>query len=164
MDNSNIIPISDIPEQTVQVLATCHSLAQLDDGLVGDPLEKATITAIEWNVMKMDAVVPKKGKFKSLKIFQRFHFSSSLKRMSVLAGYLAPYTNETCYIGTVKGAPETLIKMLKIVPDNYEKIYLEYSRRGARVLALGIKEFGKLDHQVISLLIYEIQFQKIKGF
>lgn len=144
-----ILPISDAPEQTAQVLATCHSLAQLDDGLVGDPLEKATLTAIDWNLSRGDSVIPKRGKFKALKIYQRYHFSSSLKRMSVLAGYIQSYTGETHYLGTVKGAPETVIKMLKTVPACYEETYLEYSRRGARVLALGIKEFGKLEHQAV---------------
>ncbi|CAG9797201.1 unnamed protein product [Chironomus riparius] len=145
----DIVPISEIPEQTAQVLASCHSLAILDDGLVGDPLEKATLTAIDWNLSRGDSVIPKKGKFKALKIYQRYHFSSSLKRMSVLAGYLQSYTGETHYIGSVKGAPETVMKMLSIVPPNYEETYLEYSRRGARVLALGIKEFGKLEHQAV---------------
>lgn len=144
-----ILPISDIPEMTAQVLASCHSLAQLDDGLVGDPLEKATLTAIDWNLSKGDTVIPKRGKFKALKIYQRYHFSSSLKRMSVLAGYLQSYTGETQYIASVKGAPEVIMKMLKIVPQGYEQTYFEYSRRGARVLALGIKEFGKLEHQAV---------------
>jgi cation-transporting ATPase 13A1 len=144
-----IIPINEIPEQTAQVLASCHSLAQLDDGLVGDPLEKATLMAIDWNMSRGDSVIPKKGKFKALKIYQRYHFSSILKRMSVLAGYLQSYTGETHYIASVKGAPETLMKMLKTVPAGYEETYLEYSRRGARVLALGIKEFGKLEHQAV---------------
>lgn len=143
--DSTIMSIADAPENTVQVLATCHSLAQLEDGLVGDPLEKATLTSIDWNLTRQDSVIPKKGKFKALKIFQRFHFSSALKRMSVLAGYIVPFSNDVFYLGTVKGAPETIIKMLKSVPENYEDVYLEYSRRGARVLALGIKEFGKLD-------------------
>jgi manganese-transporting P-type ATPase len=143
------MPIGEIPESTAQVLATCHSLAQLDDGLVGDPLEKATLTAIDWNLSRGDSVIPKRGKFKALKIYQRYHFSSSLKRMSVLAGYIQSYTGETHYIGTVKGAPEVLMKMLKTVPEGYQETYLEYSRRGARVLALGIKEFGKIDHQAV---------------
>lgn len=144
-----ILPIGDIPEQTAQVLATCHSLAQLDDGLVGDPLEKATLTAIDWNLSRGDSVIPKRGKFKALKIYQRYHFSSSLKRMSVLAGYIQSYTGETHYLGTVKGAPETVMKMLKVIPPGYEETYLEYSRRGARVLALGIRELGKMDHQAV---------------
>lgn len=146
-DTRNILPIGEISEQTAQVLATCHSLAQLDDGLVGDPLEKATLTAIDWNLSRGDSVIPKRGK--ALKIYQRYHFSSSLKRMSVVAGYIQSYTGETHYIGTVKGAPETVMKMLKTIPPGYEETYLEYSRRGARVLALGFKEFGKMEHQAV---------------
>lgn len=69
--------------------------------------------------------------------------------MSVLAGYLVPYSNDTCYIGTVKGAPEVIMKMLKTVPENYQETYLEYSRRGARVLALGYKSFGTLDNATV---------------
>lgn len=144
-DDLSITPIAEAPESTYQVLATCHSLVQIEDGLVGDPLEKATLTSIDWTLTRQDSVIPKRGKFKALKIHQRFHFSSSLKRMSVLASYAVPYSNDVCYVGTVKGAPETVMKMLNNVPKNYEEVYLEYSRRGARVLALGVKDFGKLD-------------------
>ncbi|KXJ78797.1 hypothetical protein RP20_CCG003545 [Aedes albopictus] len=147
--DTSITAINEIPEHTAHVLGSCHSLVQLDDGLVGDPLEKATLTAIDWNLTKGDSVVPKRGKFKPLRIYQRFHFSSSLKRMSVLAGHLVPFSNETCYIGAVKGAPEVVMKMLKTVPENYEETYLEYSRRGARVLALGYKSFGSLDGNTV---------------
>lgn len=145
--DKSITSVEDLPETTVQVLASCHSLAQLDDGLVGDPLEKATLVSIDWTVTKQDAVVPKRGKFKPLKIVQRYHFSSALKRMSVLASHQGmAYSNETSYIGAVKGAPEVIRTMLKEVPSWYEETYLEYSRRGARVLALARKEFGPLDH------------------
>lgn len=145
--SSEITSVADAPEATIQVLASCHSLAQLDDGLVGDPLEKATLNAIDWTLTKQESIIPKKAKFKAMKIYQRFYFSSALKRMSVLAGHLVQFTNEVHYIGTVKGAPEMIMKMLKTVPEHYQRTYLEYSRRGARVLALAYKDFGTLDAQ-----------------
>nr|MBE5725000.1 putative cation-transporting ATPase 13A1 [Cucujiformia] len=145
--DSSITLLSDLPNQSIQVLASCHSLAQLDDGLVGDPLEKATLTAMDWNLTKSDVVIPKRGKGNALKIFNRFHFSSSLKRMSVIAGYTTPNSTETIYISTVKGAPEILKSSFKNIPEKYDEVYFELSRRGARVLALGCKELGKLSTQ-----------------
>uniref|UniRef100_A0A0K8SC29 Endoplasmic reticulum transmembrane helix translocase n=1 Tax=Lygus hesperus TaxID=30085 RepID=A0A0K8SC29_LYGHE len=156
-----VTPVSDLPD-TVQVIATCHALAQLDDGTVGDPLEKATLTAIDWNLTKGDAVIPKRGKSPGLKIFQRHHFSSALKRMSVVAGYTVPGTAETNYIATVKGAPETLKTMFDSVPENYDKVYLNYSRRGARVLALGWKSYGHLSHAELRELTREEIESKLK--
>lgn len=107
-----VVPMADAPLESVQVLATCHSLAQLDDGLVGDPLEKATLTAVDWTLTKGDAVIPKRGKMSGMKIFHRHHFSSALKRMSVVAGYTLPGSTDTTYVVTTKGAPETLKPMV----------------------------------------------------
>merc|ERR1711899_598655 len=53
-----------------------------------------------------------------------------------------------------KGAPETLKPMFKSIPTNYDASYLSMSRRGARVLALGIKTLGK------SLSLQQIQDMK----
>ncbi|KAK6631960.1 hypothetical protein RUM44_006990 [Polyplax serrata] len=152
---NNVIPLSECPKESIQVLATCHSLAQLDDGIVGDPLEKATLNEMDWNLSKGDTVNPKKGKMPGLKIFHRHHFSSALKRMSVIAGYIVPGTSETNYIATVKGAPETLKSMFAELPKNYDDIYLEMSRRGARVLALGWKDLGRITPQKVRDLTRE---------
>ncbi len=150
--SGEIVPASEAPAETIQVLASCNSLVQLEDGLVGDPLEKATLAAIDWTLTKGDAVVPKKGRIPGMKIFHRNHFSSHLKRMSVIAGYNAQAgggaAGETTYIASVKGAPEVLKPMFTRLPANYEQVYLEMSRRGTRVLALGRKSLGSLSKPI----------------
>ena len=143
---SEVVPIQNASIETIQVVASCHSLVQLEDGLVGDPQEKATLSAIDWMLTKGEAVIPKKGKAQGLKIFHRYHFSSQLKRMSVIAGYTQLGSADVVYLAAVKGAPETLRSMFSVLPPNYDDVYLELSRRGARVLALGRKELGKLSH------------------
>ncbi|XP_011648077.1 manganese-transporting ATPase 13A1 [Pogonomyrmex barbatus] len=157
---SSVIQLSDAPLESIQVLATCHSLVQLDDGIVGDPLEKATLKAINWSLTKSDSVIPKKGKSPALKIVQRYHFSSALKRMCVVAGYSLSGASEIHYMAMVKGAPETLKNMLSSVPENYDSTYLSLSRRGARVLALG---YRKLTGSLSSQDLRELSREKLES-
>ncbi|NWI69191.1 AT131 ATPase, partial [Todus mexicanus] len=149
-DGKEVTPVADIPVETHRAIATCHSLVQLDDGtLVGDPLEKAMLMAVDWTLTKDEKVFPRSIKTQGLKIHQRFHFASALKRMSVLASYEKIGSTELSYIATVKGAPETLQKMLSQCPSNYQAVHTEISHEGARVLALGYKELGHLTHQQV---------------
>uniref|UniRef100_A0A672V061 Endoplasmic reticulum transmembrane helix translocase n=1 Tax=Strigops habroptila TaxID=2489341 RepID=A0A672V061_STRHB len=149
-DGKEVTPVSDIPVETHRAIATCHSLVQLDDGtLVGDPLEKAMLMAVDWTLTKDEKVFSRSIKTQGLKIHQRFHFASALKRMSVLASYEKIGSTELCYIAAVKGAPETLHRMLSQCPSNYRAVHTEISHEGARVLALGYKELGHLTHQQV---------------
>ncbi|KAM3864301.1 LOW QUALITY PROTEIN: endoplasmic reticulum transmembrane helix translocase [Diretmus argenteus] len=149
-EGKEVMPVSEIPVETHRVVATCHSLVTLDDGqLVGDPLEKAMLTAADWTLTKDEKVFARGIKTQGLKIHQRFHFASALKRMSVLASYEKLGSTELCYISTVKGAPETLRGMFSECPASYDEVHREMSREGARVLALGYKEIGHLSHQQV---------------
>lgn len=145
-DDGDLTPVDSVPDVTLQVLVSCHHLVQLEDECVGDPLEKVTLEACAWSVTRQDAVVPKRGKHPAIKILQRFHFSASLKRMSVVASYheslgggRAASGSEPVYFIAVKGAPETLRTMFtrESMPTDYDETYLRYATRGGRVLALG---------------------------
>ncbi|KAK6349423.1 hypothetical protein TWF696_005707 [Orbilia brochopaga] len=152
----NITPtlqkVSEVGSETTLVLATAHALVRLDEGeIVGDPMEKATLEALEWSLGRNDTLTSNKvsslpGKAYSqtssiVTIRRRFQFSSALKRQSSIATVL--HTAEGRRIrGTfvaVKGAPETLRKMIVSVPPDYEATFKYYTRRGSRVLALGYK-------------------------
>ncbi len=59
----------------------------------------------------------------------------------------------------VKGAPETIKRMLAVVPTEYDETFKWYTRRGSRVLALGMKEMDQLSNEKASArLIFRFCF------
>ncbi|KAF8408657.1 hypothetical protein HHK36_004720 [Tetracentron sinense] len=73
-----------VPLRTVEILAACHALVFVDNKLVGDPLEKATLKGIQWNYKSDEKAMPTKGGGNAVQIIQRHHFASHLKRMVVV--------------------------------------------------------------------------------
>ena len=59
--------------------------------------------------------MPKKGKKQSLRIVHRYHFASSLKRMSAVVSVQTPGSSLSTNMATVKGTPETLRSMVSFV-------------------------------------------------
>lgn len=66
-----------------------------------------------------DSVCSRKDKKQALKIIQRFHFSSSLKRMSVICAQHTHGSSDIRYIATVKGAAEVLQPMVSVPHLHY---------------------------------------------
>ncbi|KAL8408230.1 hypothetical protein RB594_006865 [Gaeumannomyces avenae] len=148
--HSHMTPVNAAGIETTLVLATAHALVKLDEGdIVGDPMEKATLTALGWGLAKNDALTHKPtaaangGITGSVQIKRRFQFSSALKRQSSVATVHGKDATGRKVQGTfvgVKGAPETIMKMLVTVPKDYEETYKYFTRRGSRVLALAFKQ------------------------
>ena len=150
--HSSITPVLQVGQQTTLVLATAHALVRLDEGeIVGDPMEKATLTSLGWSLGRNDTLTGRstaigKGNTSGGEIVQikrRFQFSSALKRQSSVATVLLTdkFTNKKvrATFAGVKGAPETIRSMLTEIPPNYEETFKYFTRNGARVLALGYR-------------------------
>lgn len=161
-DKTKLHPAREFPLDALLVVASCHSVMLLDDGLIGDPMEKTVLNDMHWTVGQNDVVYPRASPNKSpnVKIVKRYPFLSSLKRMSALTtvemnpAFLNNYTGDKSlqllfpnkstsksdtYFVAVKGAPEVMRGMLKTIPDYYDSTYRHLALSGSRVLALGWK-------------------------
>ncbi|OAX83571.1 hypothetical protein ACJ72_02063 [Emergomyces africanus] len=150
--HTDIIPVEKVANETTLVLATAHALVKLDEGeIVGDPMEKATLTSLGWVLGRNDILTSKAtgssrqpGRtLDSVQIKRRFQFSSALKRQSAVATVVSTDRQTSkkhrgTFVG-VKGAPETIRTMLVSTPPHYEETFKHFTRNGARVLALGYK-------------------------
>jgi manganese-transporting P-type ATPase len=149
-----VTKVPDCNIETTLVLATAHALVKLDEGdIVGDPMEKATLTSLGWTLGRNDNLTSKppstgktsnapSGPSETVHIRRRFQFSSALKRQSAVATVTksekSGKKNKGTFVG-VKGAPETIRTMLVDTPPKYEETFKYFTRNGARVLALGYK-------------------------
>ncbi|KMU88337.1 cation-transporting ATPase 4 [Coccidioides immitis H538.4] len=150
--HTQVTKVEDVNDETTLVLATAHALVKLDEGeIVGDPMEKATLTSLGWKLGQHDVLTSKPGAparvggrvLESVQIKRRFQFSSALKRQSAVATVTSTDRQSAkrvkgTFVG-VKGAPETISTMLVSVPPYYEETFKYFTRNGARVLALGYK-------------------------
>jgi cation-transporting ATPase 13A1 len=164
--HSHITPVLQAGLETTLVLASAHALVKLDEGdIVGDPMEKATLTALGWTLGKNDTLTSKAG-VNSVQIKRRFQFSSALKRQSSVATIMVqhPQTGKkmrSTFV-SVKGAPETIMKMLVKVPGDYEETFKYFTRRGSRVLALAYKHLS-IDSEIGSGKINELKREKVEA-
>ncbi|KAG2119211.1 hypothetical protein DEU56DRAFT_837395 [Suillus clintonianus] len=153
-DKLKLVDVKDTSKYTTLCLAAAHALVRLDDGtIVGDPMEKTTLEALDWQLLNGDQVAPSSIKSPNASrvfIRRRFQFSSALKRMSTVSSLPSGKV-----LVAVKGAPETIKGMLAEVPEWYDVTYKWYTRRGSRVLALGTKEMDTMSIDKINKLSRE---------
>ncbi|KAM3461846.1 hypothetical protein NHJ6243_004625 [Beauveria neobassiana] len=168
--HSTIISVKGASLETQLVLATAHALVKLDEGdIVGDPMEKATLASLGWTLGRKDilsSTEKAKGTVGSVQIKRRFQFSSALKRQSSIAMVNGTNTKtgeklKGTFAG-VKGAPETIVKMLVEVPVDYEETYKYFTRKGSRVLALAYKQLT-VDSELGAAKINDLKREKVEA-
>ena len=171
------------------VVAGCHSLVKIDDKIVGDPVEEASIRAIdfEYNASTktstpkpfaesekaMDRTWPSEVQASnvSVTVLHRNHFASKLQRMSVIAKVNTGVGKST-YRSLVKGSPEAIRKLMRegTCPPWYEEVYQRMARQGMRVLALAYKNLSSdfaphdLAHEPRSFAESDLEFVGFAAF
>ncbi|KAL7564440.1 hypothetical protein ACA910_002754 [Epithemia clementina (nom. ined.)] len=128
------------------VIAGCHSLVMIDDETTGDPLELASLTAMQWKMSEKYSMpaVPNKlillegGKsVDHIQIVLRHHFSSKLQRMTCVV------SSGSKKFVVSKGSSEAIGRLLQNKPDGFDDMSRRLAKEGYRVIALAYKEISK---------------------
>uniref|UniRef100_A0A8C9VTD2 ATPase cation transporting 13A2 n=1 Tax=Scleropages formosus TaxID=113540 RepID=A0A8C9VTD2_SCLFO len=150
------------PGPLLSALASCHSVALLEGQLLGDPLELKMIESTGWvrvssgcpgnsfgNVRVLAVMRPPASELQPAGIvgnppgewLQRFPFSSSLQRMSVVTVGLGG-SNALVFL---KGAPEMVASLCvkDSVPAQFSDTLRHFASEGFRVLALAYKPLNE---------------------
>uniref|UniRef100_A0A8C9V095 ATPase cation transporting 13A2 n=1 Tax=Scleropages formosus TaxID=113540 RepID=A0A8C9V095_SCLFO len=156
------------PGPLLSALASCHSVALLEGQLLGDPLELKMIESTGWeleepaeseeqvemvmefgNVRVLAVMRPPASELQPagisisepVAIVQRFPFSSSLQRMSVVTVGLGG-SNALVFL---KGAPEMVASLCvkDSVPAQFSDTLRHFASEGFRVLALAYKPLNE---------------------
>jgi cation-transporting ATPase 13A1 len=106
--------------------------------IIGDPLEIATIESSGYhfleNRQENSIVLHNAEKGVTINVIKKFPFSSTLKRMSVIAQI--DFNNGSGSISSmyafVKGAPEVLSEYLRFIPKHYKATYFYHMSKGKR--------------------------------
>ncbi|KYM79315.1 putative cation-transporting ATPase 13A3, partial [Atta colombica] len=159
-------------------MLVCHSLTLIDGEICGDPLDAKMFESTKWMLKDSDcmhidqlynnSIMPivvrplenvsltknVMNKITEIDTVQRYQFSNSLQRMSVIVR-ASGSDNFRAY---TKGSPETIINLSKMetVPKNISLTLEHFTKRGFRVIAIGRREIiSKSISQEISKLSRE---------
>ena len=133
----------ELGDEAVLVLVGCHGLVLMDDGVIGETMERVAQEALGWSLARGDAVVENGGgRRRRITVINRYSFASSLARMATIVEVAEGGKGTSKILVLAKGAPETMASRFASLPPMYERSYLSYTRQGARVLALGYKELA----------------------
>ena len=119
--------------------------------LVGDPIEKQAFDGIKFQHDGRKTSQPLIGSAPKITQIKRFLFESSLKRQSAIVNIQDGVARNGYNRVLCKGAPEVVEKFLKTVPEGYKDNYINYVKKGARVLVIAYKDLKMQADQLINI-------------
>nr|DBA15686.1 TPA: hypothetical protein GDO54_003159 [Pyxicephalus adspersus] len=170
LENANFLPITHDPRSVpdghlLYSLASCHSVTLLNGHPIGDLMDLKMLESTGWVLEDGDADPHTKDIFRTkvlslikppsleeqphgpkhtvpVGVLQRFPFSSSIQRMSVIARLPSdPYSQ--LYM---KGAPEMVASLCRndSVPRDFSAMLRQYTQDGYRVLGFAYKTLSSI--------------------
>ncbi|KAL6452467.1 YPK9 Vacuolar cation-transporting ATPase YPK9 [Candida maltosa Xu316] len=121
-------------------MTACHSLRNIDNELLGDPLDVKMFEFTRWNYkedpVSSKAIVYKKND--SYEVIKEFEFLAPLRRMSVVT------TQSNKHYVFTKGAPEVMLDIClpESLPTNFDELLHHYTHSGYRVIACAYKQIN----------------------
>ena len=139
-----------ISRQLLLAMSSCHTLANLDGQLIGDPLDvqvfQTTLATLQdqgelhgYNsLIHLSAGKGLGGASTTLGVREQFDFVAALQRMSVVVEDVQSKAG-VCY---VKGSPEAISSLCvqSSIPHNFASVLSGYTHQGYRVIAFAYKQ------------------------
>ncbi|KNB45779.1 putative cation-transporting ATPase [Blastocystis sp. subtype 4] len=138
--NGHFFYSSQIPADSGCVMAACHELVYVNGSLTGNQMELIALKESGWSYSALGVASPPKRiraeGMKSLTPVFRYGFESANRRMCVVCSVEGSKQLKVL----VKGAPEKLREMLRVVPEHYDELYQRFTLQGKRVIALAMRD------------------------
>ncbi|KAI2513197.1 calcium-transporting ATPase [Fragilaria crotonensis] len=123
------------------VLAGSNSLVLVDEALVGDPLDKASLSASGWTLNKTNGSYQKDGS--TLWQIKTFPFDAN-RRTSSSIGLVHEEHGGARLCSLVKGSPDAILKLVSSVDkDRFRDTVVQLGQDGYRIIAIAIEDIGE---------------------
>ncbi|KAJ1974534.1 hypothetical protein H4R35_003560 [Dimargaris xerosporica] len=139
-----------LPTILQQGIASCHAVSNIDEQLIGNPVDIEMFRASGWTLhtpeseQYLDTVCPTEQSTNGqIHIVKRFNFDHARASMSVAV--LDPTTNHVHIY--VKGSFEKLrdLASASSIPSDYDHVTAQLARQGCYVLAMAHRDLGPVD-------------------
>jgi manganese-transporting P-type ATPase len=154
-DTQAISHTENATEWTPLVLAGSNSIVQVDGNWIGDPLELASLRASNWTMEDSNTkrFVYTNDNKEQLQMWQIKTFPFDPNRRTSSSVVLVQHNDGSLKLyALVKGSPDSILNLLRVEKQDYNKLVSHLGRDGYRIVSLGIREITNHTESIQQLL------------